>query len=68
MKPGGSSTTKPPTPTISDPAAALPDLRDLFAPQLQTYAEVLANLHGKDTPIRAGLYYPRMLLFDWWEI
>jgi len=51
-----------------DPANALPDLRKLFAPQLETYAAVLANLKGKETPIRAGLYYPRMLLFDWWEI
>jgi hypothetical protein len=51
-----------------DLAAALPDMRKLFAPQLETYAAVLANLHGKDTLIRAGLYYPSMLLFDWWEI
>ena len=50
------------------PAAALPELRELFAPQLDTYAEVLRNLHGSDAAIRAGLYYPRMLLFDWWEI
>jgi hypothetical protein len=40
----------------------------LFAPQLATYADVLRKLHGADAPIRAGLYYPRMLLFDWWEI
>jgi ATP-dependent exoDNAse (exonuclease V) beta subunit len=51
-----------------DPPIALSGMRKLFAPQLETYAKVLANLHGKDTPIRAGLYYPRMLLFDWWEI
>jgi ATP-dependent exoDNAse (exonuclease V) beta subunit len=51
-----------------DPANALPSMRTLFAPQLETYAKVLENLHGKGTPIRAGLYYPRMLLFDWWEI
>jgi len=51
-----------------DPIAALPALRTLFAPQLETYARFLRNLHGKDAVIRAGLYYPRMLLFDWWEI
>ena len=50
-----------------DPAAALPGLRKLFAPQLETYARILSNLHSRETPIRAGLYYPRMKLFDWWE-
>jgi hypothetical protein len=54
--------------TNGDPAAALPRLRALFEPQLQTYAEVLRKLHGDDAQIHAGLYYPRMLLFDWWEI
>lgn len=42
-------------------------LRTLFAPQLETYAEILRALHGKDFPIYAGLYYPRMLTLDWWE-
>jgi len=51
-----------------DPANALPIMRKLFAPQLETYAAVLTNLKGNGTPIRAGLYYPRMSLFDWWEI
>ena len=51
-----------------DPAAALPQLRPLFAPQLEAYAQVLRNLHGADHVIRAGLYYPRMSLLDWWEI
>jgi ATP-dependent exoDNAse (exonuclease V) beta subunit len=51
-----------------DPAEALPKLRPLFAPQLERYAEVLRNLHGEVAPIRAGLYYPRMLQFDWWEL
>jgi ATP-dependent helicase/nuclease subunit A len=44
------------------------ELRSLFAPQLEAYAAILRNLHGKDTRIRAALYYPRMLLLDWWEI
>jgi ATP-dependent exoDNAse (exonuclease V) beta subunit len=43
-------------------------LRTLFAPQVELYAQVLRNLHGKDASIRAGLYYPRMLVFDWWEL
>jgi ATP-dependent exoDNAse (exonuclease V) beta subunit len=51
-----------------DPAAALPELRRLFAPQLEAYATVLRNLHGQDAVLRAGLYYPRMLLLDWWEL
>ena len=48
--------------------ASLPQLRKLFAPQLESYAEIVRNLPGKASPIRAGLYYPRMLLLDWWEI
>jgi ATP-dependent helicase/nuclease subunit A len=43
-------------------------LRALFAPQLEMYAQVLRNLHGQDVAIRAGLYYPRMLAFDWWGL
>jgi hypothetical protein len=50
-----------------DPDLDLPQLRTLFAPQLEAYARVLRNLHGADGVIRAGLYYPRMLLLDWWE-
>lgn len=47
---------------------ALGELRSLFAPQLETYAQVLLNLHGSGVRVCAGLYYPRMLRFDWWEI
>lgn len=50
------------------PEQALPKLRELFAPQLEAYVRVLRELHGKDATVRAGLYYPRMLRFDWWEI
>lgn len=53
---------------FADSAALLSRLRPLFAPQLEAYAVVLRNLHGADAPIRAGLYYPRMSLLDWWEI
>jgi len=49
-----------------DPAAALPGLRTVFAPQLQTYAAILRNIVGQGPSIRAGLYYPRMSKFDWW--
>jgi ATP-dependent exoDNAse (exonuclease V) beta subunit len=51
-----------------DPMQALPGLRALFSPQLNTYATFLRNLHGKEAKIRAGLYYPRMMLLDWWEL
>ena len=50
-----------------DPASALPGLRSIFAPQLENYARVLRGLHGRDIAIRAGLYYSRLLAFDWWE-
>jgi ATP-dependent exoDNAse (exonuclease V) beta subunit len=50
-----------------DPAVAIPAFRRLFAPQVEAYAAMLRNLHGGDRSIRAGLYYPRMLQFDWWE-
>jgi ATP-dependent helicase/nuclease subunit A len=51
-----------------DASLALQDFRNTFAPQLQMYAAVLRNLHGPELQLRAGLYYPRMSLFDWWEI
>ena len=53
---------------VVDPAAMLPQFRAFFAPQLEIYAAVIRNLHGTDLAIRAGLYYPRMSLLDWWEI
>ena len=51
-----------------DPARAKAELRALFAPQLEAYATVLRNIHGTETTIFAGLYYPRMLWFDWWQV
>ena len=51
-----------------DPVAALPELRRIFAPQLEAYARVLRNLHGADATMRAGLYYPRTKLLDSWEL
>lgn len=49
-------------------AKLLPQLRPLFAPQLELYVTLLRKLRGPDAPIRAGIYYPGMLAFDWWEI
>jgi ATP-dependent helicase/nuclease subunit A len=51
-----------------DPAVALHDLRLIFAPQIEAYANVLRNLHSASTTVFGGLYYPRMAQFDWWEI
>ncbi len=51
-----------------DAKAALPELRREFAPQIEAYAKFLRNLHGADATVRGGLYYPRMALFDWWEL
>jgi ATP-dependent exoDNAse (exonuclease V) beta subunit len=48
-------------------SAALSQMRKIFAPQVELYAQVLRNLHGPDTVVYVGLYYPRMLKFDWWE-
>jgi ATP-dependent exoDNAse (exonuclease V) beta subunit len=52
----------------ANPDDALPELRAQFAPQIEAYGHILRNLHGNETPIRAGLYYPRMLVLDWWEL
>ena len=49
-------------------ASTVVALRETFAPQLEMYAFILRNLHGAEIQIRAGLYYPQMLLFDWWKI
>ncbi len=51
-----------------DPALALPELRRQFAPQIEAYAAVLRNLRGAGVHLRGGLYYPRMSLFDWWQL
>jgi ATP-dependent helicase/nuclease subunit A len=51
-----------------DPSTALPELRRIFSPQIESYARILRNLHGADATVFGGLYYPRMRLFDWWEV
>lgn len=52
----------------ANPASTLAALRDTFAPQLEMYASILRNLHGPEIKIHAGLFYPRIMIFDWWEI
>lgn len=52
----------------TDPAATVAELRTLFAPQLAAYAAVLRGLHGADARVCAGLFYPRISQFDWWDI
>jgi ATP-dependent exoDNAse (exonuclease V) beta subunit len=51
-----------------DTASALPELRRQFAPQIEAYAAILRNLRGKDIHLCGGLYYPRMALFDYWQL
>jgi ATP-dependent exoDNAse (exonuclease V) beta subunit len=51
-----------------DRAQALPEFRRLFAPQVEAYSEVLRELHDAEIRIIGGLYYPRQLLLDWWEL
>ncbi len=51
-----------------DAASALPELRRQFAPQIEAYAAVLRNLRGAEIRLCAGLYYPRMALFDDWQL
>jgi ATP-dependent helicase/nuclease subunit A len=51
-----------------DRSTALAELRALFGPQLESYAAILRLRTGKTLPIRAGLYYPGMSVFDWWPI
>jgi ATP-dependent helicase/nuclease subunit A len=41
--------------------------RDLYAPQLLAYARALRALHGPDTPLRLGLYYPAIPMLDYWD-
>ena len=53
---------------LVDTDTTLPELRKIFAPQLGVYAQFLRALHGKEAEILAGLFYPRMSLFDWWKI
>ena len=40
--------------------------REYYSPQLARYAEALKELEGSETPVRLGLYYPRIGRLDWW--
>jgi ATP-dependent exoDNAse (exonuclease V) beta subunit len=51
-----------------DPAQAQSEFHALFAPQVEAYAQLLRNQRGAATPVCAGLYYPRLLLLDWWQM
>jgi hypothetical protein len=50
-----------------DRAAFLAGERITYAPQLLAYARILRELHGPDTPLRLGLYYPAIPVLDWWD-
>ena len=54
--------------TEIDNPSGLRALHAAFAPQLEMYAALLRSLYPAGTPIRAGLLYPRISAFDWWEI
>lgn len=54
-------------PEGADPAKLIAELRPLFAAQLETYAQFLRKLYGDAVDVRVGLYYPRLLAFDWWK-
>jgi ATP-dependent helicase/nuclease subunit A len=51
-----------------DAVSALPGLRRQFAAQIEAYAAVLRNLRGARIRLCGGLYYPRMALFDYWQL
>ena len=55
-------------PVLTNDSPNLTALRSLYARQLEIYARVLRNLYGVDAAVRAGLYYPRIAAFDWWEL
>jgi hypothetical protein len=41
--------------------------RAIYAPQLHAYANAVRALHGADTPLRLGLYYPAITALDYWD-
>ncbi|HEY6446517.1 MAG TPA: UvrD-helicase domain-containing protein [Acidobacteriaceae bacterium] len=51
----------------ADRDALLAKHHALYAPQLMAYARALRALHGPDTRLRLGLYYPALAAFDFWE-
>ena len=51
-----------------DEAIDLLKLRQSYRSQLESYGDFLRRIKGAGLPINAGLYYPRLGLFDWWEL
>ena len=47
--------------------AFLEEHREQHRGQLEAYAQVLKELRGPQTDIFTGIYYPRLLLFDFWR-
>lgn len=52
---------------VPDAVGQLPQLRAIFAPQLELYGTILRHAFP-EISIHAGLYYPRMRCFDWWKV
>jgi ATP-dependent helicase/nuclease subunit A len=50
-----------------DPAAFIAAGRQTYAPQLLAYGRALRAIHGPETQLRLGLYYPAIAFFDWWD-
>ena len=48
-------------------ALFLAEERTLYAPQLLAYARALRALHGDQTQLRLGLYYPAITALDYWD-
>jgi ATP-dependent exoDNAse (exonuclease V) beta subunit len=46
----------------------LADLRKRFASQVEAYVRVLRSIHGAQAKVHCGLYYPRMMKLDWWQL
>jgi ATP-dependent helicase/nuclease subunit A len=51
----------------SDPASWIAAERAVYAPQLLAYGRALRALHGAETPLRLGLYYPAVAILDFWD-
>ncbi|MFT4112097.1 UvrD-helicase domain-containing protein [Silvibacterium sp.] len=47
--------------------AFLAHQRELYAPQLAAYAEILKRVEGRKLEIRFGLYFPRIARLEWWK-
>jgi ATP-dependent helicase/nuclease subunit A len=51
----------------TDSAAWIAAERQTYAPQLLAYGRALRAIHGAQTQLRLGLYYPAISVLDWWE-